>query len=700
MRRTPARCRSPRIALAVVPALVAAALVLLPARPAAAQGWPALTPEEKAMTDCPLQPGADAVWLYREIVEDQEDIKRTVFKRLKILKESGRDHANIEIPYYSGSQKVSNLEARLIGPNGTITPFTGQVFDKTALRYRRLRVALKTFAVPDVEVGSIIDLRYKIEADLGGSSGSDDEDLSESLQLSGSHPTEGGMPRSSEFLSFPAAHWDLQDDLFTVRAKYRFVSFPYIGLLFMGPCRLSWVSHNLEPVRPEIKNMRLELSLENIPPFEGEELMTSEQAEQISLDVFYLAAKISDRDEYWKRESRAWQKAAERFIGDPDKVSAKALELIGDETDPAGKLKRLYAGVQKIRNLSYEKGLTRNQRKAQDIKSNRGVVDVIGRGYGVRSDITRTFVALARAAGFEAEPVRIANRDDKIFRVSLWSFYSQLDAEAAQVKLGGQALLFDPATPFCPFGLVHWTRSNAAGLRYSDAPPAFFVTPASPPDQGLTRREAALALDLRGGLAGTVRTTYTGHKALIRRLEHIHDDAGSRTKDLEKELADALPMGAAVSLTKLENADGSDPDLVATFSVSIPGLGAVAGDKMILPVSPLAGEAQYPFRHAERRYPVYFPFPYREIDDIVVTLPEGLAAEVRPEDLKEQNDFASYSLACALEGPRRLRVRRDLVIRKSFFPIEQYKTLKALFDRVRAGDEAQVVLAASKKPPI
>jgi len=33
------------------------------------------------------------------------------------------------------------------------------------MRYRKLRVAAKTFALPDVAVGSIIDYRYRIEID-------------------------------------------------------------------------------------------------------------------------------------------------------------------------------------------------------------------------------------------------------------------------------------------------------------------------------------------------------------------------------------------------------------------------------------------------------------------------------------------------------------------------------------------------------
>jgi hypothetical protein len=685
--------------LAALPVLFAAVLVLVLARPAAAQGWPALSDEEKAMTDCPQQPGAEAIWLRRETVTDHESMETRVFKRLKILKESGRDRANIEIPYYSGIQKVDRLEVRHILPQGGIVPFDGQVFDKTAVRYRRLRVGLKTFAVPDIRVGSIIEFRYKIVPDERQSSNSDDEDLADTLLTSGSKPEEGGLPKSREFLSFPAAHWEVQDSLFTCKARFEYIPFPYIHLLFNGPCRISWSSHRLGDIKPTIKGNRILLELENIPAFVAEEYMTSEQAEEMSVDVYYLDRRISESDDFWKRESRAWQKAAERFIGDPSKVAARAQELVGDAQDPVARLQKLYEGAQRIRNLSYESGLTKKRKKEEKIRRNNSVADVLERGYGVRSDITRAFVALARAAGFEAELSRATTRDDKLFSIKLMSFYGQMDSEVALVKLGDRKLLFDPATPFCPFGLAHWSRTNTAAVRFANSVPTFFTTTVYPPEMGLTVREIALKIGPDGALAGTVKTTYAGHEALVRRLDHIHDDAEARKKDLEKELADVLPIGAAVSMTAVENADNSAPSLIARFEVSIPGLVTAAGEKTLLPVSPLTGTAQYPFRQTARNYPVYFPFPYREFDDIVLTLPEGQAAEVRPAPRKTDNDFSTYSLVCAQENPTRLHIQRDLVIKKSYYAVDQYPALKAFFDAVRAGDEEQIVLTTVKKQP-
>jgi len=672
------------------------------ALPAAAQKapWPPIWVDDAAMKDCPQQPGAPAVILYREEITDVESMTTTVFKRLKVLTAAGRERSNIEIPFITGYTKISGIEARVVPPEGPEREFDGQVFEKTALRYRKLQVAVKTFALPDVEVGSIIDYRYKIEHRKSSSAAKKSlDDLMTGLGEDEGRPEEGGSVETKRPRAVPVLSWQVQEDLFTKKAKFSY-SNPQsiIAFLLGGGWRLSWASVGLKDGgAPRVSWGRADLEMSDIPAFEAEEYTIPEKTLRMSLDLFYLSGEVMNGAGFWKMESTDWQKSVEDFIGKPGKLAAVVREIVGNTTEPLEQLKRIYMKVQGFRNLSYEKGLTRAQRKEQKIKDNRSVADVLERGFGLRSDITRTFVALARAAGFTAETVRVAARDNKLFRRDFLSFYDQLDSEAATVEVGGRTLIFDPATPFCPFGLVHWSRMNSTALRASDDPPAFFTTPVFPPDMALTQREVALALDLEGNLRGTIKTTYTGQEALVRRLDHIHDDETARKAALEQEIAGVLPMGASANLTKVENFDSNAPELIAHYDVAIPGFGTAAGEKMLLPVSPLAGPGQYPFRHAARTFPVYFPYPFHDFDDIIINLPEGLTAEVRPEPRKDDNDFSTYSLVSALEAPNRLHIQRALMIKRVHFQVEHYAAVKALFDSVRASDEAQIVLTRVHK---
>jgi hypothetical protein len=681
--------------------ILAASLVLAAGRLAvAAEDWPPITDEEKALKDCPQQPGAPAIFLYREEIDDENALTTTYHCRLKILTSAGKDRANIEIPFVRGISKIEDLKARVVRPNGGVVPFAGQVFEKTVLRSGRLKVTVKTFALPDVDVGCIIDYRYKRVPDEGDSPSKKSLEAIENMLGPQGKPREGGIDTEHGLFFFPVERWDIQEDLFTRKAKFAYEPSDFFESLFslVGKrMRLNWVTHRLEGAKPARKKGRIELELENIPAFEPEEYMTPESTQRMDVRIFYLEGTMASADHYWEEESRNWQKGADKFMRKAGDAAAEAQKLVAGIDEPFRKLKTLYARVQEIKNLSYDRTMTNQRRKELKIKDNRSVADVLKNNYGLRSDITRTFAALARAAGYEAKVVRVVTRDDKFFDKNLCDLYNQFDSELAMVRVNGRDQLFDPATPFCPMGLVRWNSMGTIGLAPSDNPPLFLTTPVYPPDTALIQRELALRLDLEGNLAGSVKVTYLGQEALVRRLEHIGDDEVEVKKDLEAEMSGILPAGAKVTLQKLENMNNSADHILATFEIAVSGIATTAGQRALVPVSPLLGSGQHPFRHAQRRYPVYFPFPRREFDDIVVALPSELKIETTPPRRKNDQESFSYSLICVVENGVRLHVQRDLIIKKTLFPVDQYSTVKSFFDQVKAGDEEQAVLSLEKK---
>ena len=111
------------------------------------------------MTSEPLAPGAPAIILYRQV--DRDDNGHTSHEdnyiRIKILTEEGRKNADVEIPFIKGGNDVIHLHARTIRPDGTVAEFDGKVFEKTIVKARGLRFVAKTFTLPDVQVGSILE---------------------------------------------------------------------------------------------------------------------------------------------------------------------------------------------------------------------------------------------------------------------------------------------------------------------------------------------------------------------------------------------------------------------------------------------------------------------------------------------------------------------------------------------------------------
>jgi Domain of Unknown Function with PDB structure (DUF3857)/Transglutaminase-like superfamily len=683
-------------------ATVFAALFLLAAAsPASGQSeWPPIPDEEMALKDCPQQPGAPAVFLWREVLSDDNYTRIFRHYRLKVLTPAGKDRANIEIPFVKGRFKVDDLKARVVQPDGRSEEFKGQLFEKTAVRAGGLKVKVMTFALPDVDVGSIIEYRYRLVPDEGRGASKRAQAALEEMIGAGDRPEEGGIDSEKGLLFLPVDVWDIQEDLFTRRAKFAYVPSDELEHLFSLAgfrMRLIWVFRRLEGAKPERKKGQVELELVDVPALENEEFMPPKSSQRMEVRLFYLEGRLDSFDKYWKEESENWQTGAEKFMRKAGTAADEARRVTAGLDDPVQKLRALYGRAQEIKNLSYDRTLTSRRKEELKIKDNGNVADVLKRGYGLRSDITRTFAAMARAAGFEAKVVRVSRRDDKFFDRNLGNLYGQFDAELAMVKVNGEDKLFDPSTPFCPVGLVHWSCSGSVCLVPSAEPPLFLTTPIYTAETALTQREIALALDAEGGLAGTVKVTFLGQEALVRRVAHIGDDQTEVKKDFEAEMAELLPAGAKVTMKTLENIDNNKDSVVAHFEVAIPGLATTAGGKTLLPVSPLLGSRRHPFRHAQRKHPIYFPYASREFDDIVVKLPDGMSAETVPAVRKKDQEGFSFNLLCVPEDGGKLHVQRDLVVKKCFFAADQHKTVKAFFDEITAGDEELVVLSAVKK---
>ena len=98
------------------------------------QQWTAPTPEELSMTSQPQVPGAAAVYLYREETTDDKLHMFSIYNRLKVLTERGKEYGNVELQYAhvsdGGGFTVEDIQGRTIHPDGTIIPFTGKPYEK------------------------------------------------------------------------------------------------------------------------------------------------------------------------------------------------------------------------------------------------------------------------------------------------------------------------------------------------------------------------------------------------------------------------------------------------------------------------------------------------------------------------------------------------------------------------------------------
>lgn len=311
-------------------------LLLLGARAlAAAAAWPPVSNEELAMKDDPANPGAAAILLSREVTTDGVKGISTEYRRIKILNDDGTKYANIEIPYVEREERVEDIQARTIRPDGTTVEFQGQIFDRTALKARKSRIQVKAFALPEVRNGSILEYSYSIR-------------YREKPPHVLKNPRDNVVEKT---IIIPAASWTVQEDLFTRRA--RFLIHPLPG----GPVKwvLRGIPTNTHPqTQPDGSSV---LVVENLPAFQEEELMPPETMLRSEVGFYYELGPPFSKT-YWSDHGKTLEKAYSSEIGDPKKLKTMLAGLVSPGDPPEIQLRQLYKRVQQIRNLSFGRSRT------------------------------------------------------------------------------------------------------------------------------------------------------------------------------------------------------------------------------------------------------------------------------------------------------------------------------------------------------
>ena len=640
-------------------AAAAFGLALLLPNPAWGIGFQPVNPEELKMTSEPQAPGAPAIILYRQV--DRSDDRYTPhednYLRIKILTEEGRNHANVEIFFTKGWEDITNIHARTIRPDGSIVDFDGKVLEKTMAKQRGGgENMVKAFNLPDVQVGGIIEYFYTV-------------DLKERYIFD--------------------SHWILSQELFTRNARFSLKPYDRSD----DPIHLRWSWQLLPPGAEPKQGIRgiVEMEAHNIPPFQTEDFMPPENELKARVDFIY-SREIPERepDKYWQHIAKKRNGALEGFVGKQKEMQDAVGQIVSPNDPPELKLRKIYDRVQQIRNTSFEIRKTEQEEQRDKEKAPANVADIWKRGYGDGVQLTWLYLALVRAAGFEAYGCWVADRRQYFFNPKMMKS-EELDANVVLVKLNGKDLYFDPGNAVTPFGMLEWEETGVPGLRLDKDGGSWIQTTLPQASESQIRREAKLKLSDTGDLEGVVTVTYTGLEAMYRRLHEFHEDQTARKKYLEDSIKDQIPAAADLELTSQPDWTASETPLIAVMNLKIPGWASGAGQRVFLPVGFFTAHEKHVFEHANRVYPIYFEYPYEKIDDVTVDLPLGWQVASMPAPQVKDSHVVIYSLNVE-NNKGSVHIVRKLDVDVLMMETKYYPALRNFFQVVKSGDEEQVLL--------
>ncbi len=651
-----------------------AALLFVSISSAQKQQWQDVTSDELKMTKAVVDPNADAEAILWDVYisnEDDGSAYHTVlhhYLKVKILNDRGRESfSKIDIPFgkiseVGASIKVKDIACRTTKADGsTVELKSSDIFERDILKASGVKLKAKSFAVPGIEAGAVIEYRWVEERD--GVS------LYQRLELSREIPVE------------------------LVRYHVRPVEVPDMGMRGQ-PFNVKNDGFTKE------KDGFYMTSATNIPAYKEEPKSPPEYAVRPWVLLYYSKETTTDPEKYWKDYAKEMYDVHKGMMKVSDDVKQAAATAVGSETDDVKKVQKIFDYVRAhIKNINDDaSGLTADDLKK--IKENKSPGDTLKRSEGNWHDINMLFAAMVTAAGLDARVVNLPRRSDIFFPKWFTNPYF-MKTENVGVNFGGQWHFYDPSSRYIPFGMLRWDEEGQAALISDNKEGHWEKTPLSPAKSSLEKRTGKFKLLEDGTLEGSVRLEYTGQIAAEVK-EYNDDDTQQQREETLKNLVRANIMGSAeISDISIENVTDPDKPFIYTFKLRVPGYATKTGKRIFFQPNVFEKGAKPMFEAADRVNDVYFKYPYAESDDITIDFPPGFELESpdAPAPVHDPNSIGTDDFKIGVsQDSKMLAYHRDFTWGNNGylrFPKGSYTPLKNLFDAFYTANSHSLTLKQS-----
>ena len=631
--------------------------------------WRAVDPSELTLKTSTVEKDADAEALFWEVrVNDEVEggTPRTVLRhyvRIKIFTERGREsQSKIDIPYLS-SWSITDIAARTVTPDNRIIELKkADIFERTMVRANGLKIKAKSFAMPGVEPGSIIEYRW--------------------------HEVRNNRLANYIRLQF-------QRDVPVRLVKY-FIK-PLSDPNFPYGMRVQPFHGENTPFVKE-KDGFYSTTMEQVPAFHEEAQMPPEDQVRPWMLIYYAEDKKLAPAQFWKEKGKEFYETFKSRTKMSDEVKKVAADAIGDATAPEQKLERLFEFCRsKIKNINDDaSGMSTDERAKW--KENKSPADTLKRAMGTGQNIDFLFATMAIATGFEVRMANLADRSDTFFDPGFPDDYFISSYDIA-VRVGDAWRFYDPASTYVTNGMLRWQEEGQDALISDPKEATWARTPMSPPEKSLEKRTGKFRLLEDGTLEGDARIEYTGHLASEKK-EYNDDDSPAQREDTLRESVKARMSTAELSEIKIENVTDPIKPFVYAYHVRVPGYAQRTGKRLFLQPGFFSHGVGPVFATNQRKHDIYFKYPWSEQDEITIELPAGFAldnadapAPITPE-LTHSICAQTITLAASKDN-------RMLLYRRSFFfggggnilfPANNYPAVKQLFDTVQKANDHTITL--------
>jgi transglutaminase-like putative cysteine protease len=596
------------------------------------------------------------------------------YKRIHILKKSGYDEADIEIPLYTSGndeEELNSLRAVTYNLEGGTIVETKLSKENVFKEKRSKNLVVKKFTLPNVKEGCIIEYEYKVKSDF-------------------LHHVEP---------------WSFQGSKPRLWSEYRLSVPQFLNYVFLSQ---GYRSFTIKDQKDHIETFKLRddggtrasesttftsgvtdyrWAMQDVPELKHESF-TSTLRNHVARIEFQLA-------------SYQYPLQPHDFMGTWPGLTKELLEsdyfgsaLKGGNGWLSDVVKPLLAGTktpeEKARNIySYVRdNITCTDHSA--LYTDKSLKSVLKEKSGNVSEVNLLLTAMLRYADLAADPV-ILSTSDHGYVYDMYPLRERFNYVIARTTIGNTPYMLDATHPRLGFGKLAADCYNGYARIVNEDATALALVADSLKERKIT-----------SVLVNNINGTWTGN---FNQVSGYYESLNIRDKIKEagqeaffKEVKKAYGLDVTIKDPVVDSLNQFELPVATHYTFD-----ANFGDDDILYINPMFGEGyrENPFKSAQRSYPVEMPYATDETYNLSFFVPEGYEVDELPKQtavkLNEAGDgYFEYLIS---HSGNIISMRSRIKLQRTYYAPDEYELMREFFALVVNKHNEQIVLKKKKTTP-
>ncbi|MCG8700430.1 MAG: DUF3857 domain-containing protein [Bacteroidales bacterium] len=602
--------------------------------------------DELSMEEYPLDKEAEAVILSDKglvhfEVNDENSGFIMIFERytrIKILKEKGIKYADFEIPLYGKGHVFEFLRE----VKGFTYNLENKTIKKTEFDQRNIyeeeyseRFRIKKFTMPNVKIGSVIEIRYSYE--------------------------------SPYFINLP--DWKFQSRIPTVESEYtaRMIPFYEYQFLLQGRSELDKFNSYKDNFTRHFgafnyNDMVYEMGLKNIPAFKDESFITTIEDFIIKADFQLVKIHSTNGNDIdvikdWKTLNKELLEHMYfgRFLNTAKRKAKSICQQEGFAVLPDDE--RIDKIVEYVkRNFGYT---------GKGKFASKNVNDFLKEKIGNGAAINLFLCALLTQEGFDAKPVILSTRDHGKVNYEL-PFQQFFNYTLVVVFKDGKEILLDATSDLYPNDEIPRMCRNNKGVVVDKKEDRFVNLNQTNMTSSIVKEFELNVLTGKDSLNTKSQYTYTGYDGIDARWRYKNEQEKLLKRFNDKHITINNDI-KTINFHEVEE----------PYVISYNGNSALETIENNILVHPFINEpiSYSPFKLAKRTYPVDMEYPFERVFKSTINIPDGYRVNYLPKNVNYDNSniYIKYN---AETIDNKVLITGMYKFKKSLYPALDYGKLK------------------------